>query len=284
MSNPAPSTLSLFGLPLMLWGVTKSFISPVYKTLVGSISKIAPSFHTWVHNKELFIDQEVIRKFLDLPEVRNCHYPFLATRNIANFDTVATKLYGTPRTWIAGALIRQNELLPYFCLLNIIVCANIHVTTHNSNISQDQGYVLYCIDRHLPKDLPEMIVSKMIGVFEGRKSLGLPYRCLLNWFLTSLGVLTFDDDEFASLIKPVTKLTVSQSQAHVKGGSSGAGTSNAGDDLLAEKAEIDAVAAGAVEMRPRSFHGKLRQFKQSITHCLDQMDARLDAFNGRLDQ
>ncbi|KAL7244369.1 hypothetical protein ACSBR1_016583 [Camellia fascicularis] len=63
-------------------GVTKSFISPVHKTLVGSISKITPSFHTWVRNKKLFSDQEVIRKFLDLPEVRNCHYPFLATRNI----------------------------------------------------------------------------------------------------------------------------------------------------------------------------------------------------------
>ncbi|KAF5943409.1 hypothetical protein HYC85_017486, partial [Camellia sinensis] len=100
-------------------------------------------------------------------------------------------------------------------------------------------------------------VHKSASTSPGCKSSGLPYGCLLNRFLTSLGVLTFDDDEFASLIKPVTKLTVSQSQAHVKGGSFGAGTSNADDDLLAEKAEIDAVAAGAAEMRPRSFHGQL---------------------------
>ncbi|KAF5931562.1 hypothetical protein HYC85_027733 [Camellia sinensis] len=68
-----------------------------------------------------------------------------------------------------------------------------------------------------------MIVSKMIAVYEGRKSLGLPYGCFLTRFLSSLGVLSLEDDEFAYPVKPITKLTVSQSQAHVRGVCQGLG-------------------------------------------------------------
>ncbi|THG14812.1 hypothetical protein TEA_018667 [Camellia sinensis var. sinensis] len=185
---------------------------------------------------------------------------------------------------VVGALIQQNELLSRFHRLNIIVCANIHVTSHSSHITQDQGYVLYCIDHRLPIDLSKMIVSKMISVFEDCKSLGLPYGCFVTRFLTSLGVSTFDDDKFASPIKPITKLTVSQNQVHVKEGSSGVGVSDAGDDPLAEEAKINRATAGAPELCPRSFCGQLQQFEQSVTHHLDQLDARLDTLDGRLDQ
>ena len=120
--------------------------------------------------------------------------------------------------------------------------------------------MLYCIDHGLPIGQHEMIVTKMISVFEGRKSLGLSYGCLLTRFLTSLNVPVYDDDEFTSLIKPVTKLTVSQSQAHVGVCVSGVGMSDVGDDPLAEEEEFDAAPAGAPdlpEMRPRSFRGQL---------------------------
>jgi len=232
-------------------------LSPIWEFYcnIHSIRKELPaSFKTWVRKKSLAITRDVFRVFLDLPEVSNCHFPFL-TRSGVDFDRVASELCGVDRTWLAGALIQQNELLPRFRLLNIIVCANLYVTTHSSHITQDQGYVLYCIHHTLPIDLPEMIFSKMIGVFEGRKSLGLPYGCLLTRFLTSFDIPVSDDDEFAHPIKSITKLIVSQSQAHVRGSVSGVGGSGAGDDdPLGEEAKFEVATANAPdlpEIRPR---------------------------------
>ncbi|XP_028123837.1 receptor-like protein EIX1 [Camellia sinensis] len=65
------------------------------------------------------------------------------------------------------------------------------------------------------------------------------------------GVPTYDNDEFASPVKPITKLTVSQSQAHVRGGVLGVGVygvSDIGDNSLAEEAEFDAVPTDPPEM------------------------------------
>ncbi|KAF5932447.1 hypothetical protein HYC85_028618 [Camellia sinensis] len=255
---------------------------------IHSIHKELPaSFETWVRKKSLVITGDVFRILLGLPEVRSCHFPFL-TRSGVDFNCVASELCGVDRTWVTGDLLQQNELLPRFRLLNIIVCANLYVTTHSSHITQDQGYVLYCIHHRLPIDLPEMIVSKMIGVSEGRKSLGLPYGCLLTRFLTALGVRVFYDDAFAYPLKPITKLTVSQSQAHVRGSVSGVGSSGAGnDDPLAEEEEFEAANAGAPdlpELRPRSFRGQLQHFEQSVTRRLDLLTTRLDGFDGRLDE
>ncbi|GMQ02744.1 hypothetical protein CsSME_00048834 [Camellia sinensis var. sinensis] len=135
-----------------------------------------------------------------------------------------------------------------------------------------------------------MIVSKMLAVYEGRKSLGLPYGSFLTRFLSSLDVPTLEDDEFAHLVKPITKLTVSQSQAHVKGSVSGVGSSGAGDDPLAEEEEVEAAHAapgGAhdlSELRPCSFRGQLQHLEQSITRRLDLLDACLDALDSRLDE
>lgn len=95
---------------------------------------------------------------------------------------------------------------------------------------------------------------------------------------------TFDDDEFASPIKPITKLIVSLSQAHVKEGSSGVGMSDADDDPHAKEADFDAATTDAPEIRPRSFRGQLQQFEQSVTRHLDQLDARHDTLDGSLDQ
>lgn len=141
-----------------------SLVREFYCNMHSIRKELAPLFSIWVRKKALVITDEVFWLFLGLPEVRDFHYPFL-TRSGVDFDRVATKLCGTPQTWIARALIQQKELLPRFCLFNIIVCANIHVTTHSSHITQDQGYVLYCIDHRLPIDLSAMIVTKMISVF-----------------------------------------------------------------------------------------------------------------------
>ncbi|KAF5932419.1 hypothetical protein HYC85_028590 [Camellia sinensis] len=190
----------------------------------------------------LDITSDVFRLFLGLPEFPTIHFPLLTCTGV-DFDRVATKLCGVSRTWIARPLIQQNELLPRFHLLNIIVCANIHVTTHSSHITQDQG------------------------------------------FLTSLGVLVFEDDEVASPVKPITKLTAVSKSSSYSGGPSGVGGIDTGDDPLAEEAEYDAAAAGAPEMpelHPRSFRGQQPQFEQSVIHRLDLLDARLDTLDGHL--
>ena len=115
----------------------------------------------------------------------------------------------TSRSWIQGLLIKQNELLPQFRLLNLIVYANIIVTTHNSEINQEQGFVLYCIAHHRSIDLATWIIQEMVAAFE-RNNLGLPYGCLINRLLTKLEVLSFDEDDFAFLTRSFTKKTVSQ--------------------------------------------------------------------------
>ena len=91
---------------------------------IHSIRKELPaSFETWVRKKSLVITGDVFRILLGLPEVHNCHFPFL-TRLGVDFNCVATELCGVDRTWVTGDLLQQNELLPRFRLLNIIVCAN----------------------------------------------------------------------------------------------------------------------------------------------------------------
>ncbi|THG10447.1 hypothetical protein TEA_003245 [Camellia sinensis var. sinensis] len=116
-----------------------------------------------------------------------------------------------------------------------------------SEINQDQGYTLYCIDRQLPINLATFILKNMIAVV-GNKQLGLPYECPINHLLFTLEARVLSEDEFSTPIKPFTKKTVSQRQVHVKEEFSGLGTSTAGDDdLLDEEVEIDAVTAGIEE-------------------------------------
>ncbi|CAL5336198.1 unnamed protein product [Camellia sinensis] len=128
----------------------------------------------------------------------------------------------------------------------------------------------------------------MIGV-SGNKQLGLPYGCMINRLLSELGVRVLEDDEFAFPSRPFTKKTVSQSQDHVKGESSRAGISAGTTAGLAEEAEFDAAAAGGEEdaippVPPRAFHDQLQHFEEVMTRRLDFLDARFDAFDGRLGQ
>ncbi|KAF5933553.1 hypothetical protein HYC85_029724 [Camellia sinensis] len=58
---------------------------------------------------------------------------------------------------------------------------------------------------------------------------------------------------------------------------------------LAEEVEFDAAAAGGEEdaippVPPRAFHDQLQHFEKAMTRRLDLLDARFDAFDGRLDQ
>ena len=110
---------------------------------------------------------------------------------------------------------------------------------------------------------------------------------MLTRFLTSLDIPVSDDDEFAHPIKPITKLTVSQSQAHVRGSVFGVGSSGAGDDPFTEEEELKAGTAGVPdlpEMQPHSFRGQLQMFEQSVTRRLDQLDARMDSLDSRLEE
>ncbi|KAF5933684.1 hypothetical protein HYC85_029855 [Camellia sinensis] len=132
-------------------------------------------------------------------------------------------------------------------------------------------------------DLAPLIIKKMIGV-SGNKQLGLPYGCLINRLLSELEVRVLENDEFAFPSRPFTKKTVSQSRAHVKGESSLAGTSAGTTAGLAKEAEFDAAAAGGEEdaVPPRVLHDQLQHFEEAMTRRLDFLDARFDAFDGRL--
>ena len=180
-------------------------------------------------------------------------------------------------------MIKQFELLPEFRLLNLIVCANILVTTHSSEINQDQGFDMFCIARHMSIDLATLIIRKMIGV-SGNKQEGLPNGCLINCLLSELGVRVLEDDEFAFPSRTFTKKTVSQSLAHVKGESSRADPSAGTSAGLAEEAEYDAAAGGeeapTPPVPPRTFPDQLQHFEEAMTRRLDFLDARFDAFDG----
>ena len=251
---------------------------------IEQISDIEPSFTTWVRSKSITVTPDLIRGLLKIDQVFPEHYPF-PVRPTCDFHNVAEFLCGAPRTWPKGSLIKQFELLPEFRVLNLIVCANIIVTTHSSKINQDQRFVLFCLARHMSIDLAILIIRKMVGVF-GNKQLGLPYGCMINCLLSQLEVPVFKDDEFAFPSRPFTKKTVSQSRAHVKGESSRAGTSAGTAAGLVKEAEFDATAAGGEEdvVPPRAFGDPLQHFEDAMTQRLDFLDARFDAFDGRLGQ
>jgi len=248
-----------------------------------------PSFTTWVRSKSISVTPALIRQLLQLEQVFPQYYPFpVPDRPTCDFDEVSLDLCGVARHWPKGGLIKQFELLPEFRLLNLIVCANIIVTTHSSEVKQDQGFILSCIANHRSIDLASLIITKMISA-HGHSKLGLPYGCLINRLLSDLGTPILDDDEFASPSRPFTKKTVSQSRAHVKGESSRAGPSTGTTAGLAEEAEYDAAAAGGEEdptppVPPSSFPDQLRHFEEAMTRRLDFLDARFDAFDGRLGQ
>ena len=112
---------------------------------------------------------------------------------------------------------------------------------------------------------------------------------MINRLLSELEVRVLEDDEFAFPSRPFTKKTVSQSRAHVKGESSPAGTSAGTTAGLAEEVELDAAAAGGEEdaippVPPRAFHDQLQHFEEAMTQRLDFLDARFEAFDGRLSQ
>ena len=67
----------------------------------------------------------------------------------------------------------------------------------------------------------------MVVAFE-RNNLGLPYGCLINRLLAKFEVPSFEEDEFGTPTRPFIKKTVSQSQSHIRGVSTGAGRSGAG--------------------------------------------------------
>ncbi|KAL7229795.1 hypothetical protein ACSBR2_008365 [Camellia fascicularis] len=204
-SIPIRPVFDALGRDHVLWFLSQQNLSWIreFYCNIHSIDECGPSFKTWVRLKEFKITEALLRSFLGIPPNANCYYQFLASCN-DDFNLIATEIYGTPQNWVSRTLIKQNEIFPCYRLLNIIVCANIHVTTHSSNITQDQGYVLYYIDLRLLIDLARMIVQNMILVFEGKKSWGLPYGCLINHILSSLNVSSSFDDDFSYLIKPIT--------------------------------------------------------------------------------
>ncbi|KAL7234748.1 hypothetical protein ACSBR1_018241 [Camellia fascicularis] len=122
-----------------------------------------------------------------------------------------------------------------------------------------------------------MMMEKIISIFKGKKSLGLPYGCLMNRILSSIAVPSFPDDEFACPVKPITKKTVSQSEAYVKETSSRVGGCGAGADMMDEEAELDApiTGDGAQSGIGHTIQGQLDQFEQAMVAWFDCLDARL---------
>ncbi|KAF5934133.1 hypothetical protein HYC85_030304 [Camellia sinensis] len=255
---------------------------------MGGLNDIGTSFKTWVRSKEITVTTDLIREILGIRERFPIFYPF-PVRPTCDFDEVAQFLCGCPRSWPSGSLIKQHELLPQFRLLNLIVCANIIVTTHCSEINQDQGFVLQCIAHNRPIDLATLIIQKMFAPFE-RSNLGLPYGCLINRLLAKLKVPAFDEDDFASPSRPFTKKTVSQSQSHIRGVPSGSGRSGAGPSTpaaMVEEAEYDAAVGGDLgegEQHPpvRTVRGQLQSLECSVGSRFDHLEARMDIFEARL--
>lgn len=103
----------------------------------------------------------------------------------------------------------------------------------------------------------------MIALF-GNKQLRLPYGCLINRLLSRLEIPVYEENEYATPIKPFTKKTVSQNRAHVKGESSRTGFSSIGDaDLMVEEAKIDAATVGTEEpnVPPRTMCDQVHRFE-----------------------
>lgn len=129
----------------------------------------------------------------------------------------------------------------------------------------------------------------MVVAFE-RNNLGLPYGCLINRLLAKFEIPSYDEDEFASLSQPFTKKTISQSQPHVRGVSTGVGRSSIGigDATMEEEAEFDTATAGDAvgegEQPPpvRTICGQLHHFEQSVVSWFDRLEGRMDIFEARL--
>ncbi|GMP40689.1 hypothetical protein CsSME_00011036 [Camellia sinensis var. sinensis] len=80
---------------------------------------------------------------------------------------------------------------------------------------------------------------------------------------------------------------MSQSRAHIKGESSRVGPSAGVAAGLAEEAEFDATAAGdddEAPVPPPDLPALFQQFAEAMIRRLDFLDARFDAFDGRLGQ
>ncbi|CAL5331569.1 unnamed protein product [Camellia sinensis] len=124
----------------------------------------------------------------------------------------------------------------------------------------------------------------MILVFQGKKSLGLLYGCLVNGILSSIAILSFPDDEFASLIKPITKNTISQSETHVKGTSSRMRGCGVGTYMMDEEAELEAAVIGEGTQTGigHTIRGQLDQFEQAMVARFDCLDAQMDVYDAHL--
>ncbi|KAF5931600.1 hypothetical protein HYC85_027771 [Camellia sinensis] len=93
------------------------------------------------------------------------------------------------------------------------------------------------------------VVAAVLTGFTERMKLtgvrsGVVRSCYADRILSPIAVLFFLNDEFASLVKPITKKTVSQSEAHVNGTSLVVGGCGIGKDMMDEEAKLHAVVAG----------------------------------------
>ncbi|XXG69649.1 hypothetical protein AAC387_Pa06g2461 [Persea americana] len=101
------------------------------------------SIKTFVRGKWITIAAADIADFIDIPVAANLDSPIPENTQI-DYDLVATTICGANTAWPDG-IIPHGNLTAEYRFLNRFVCHNLEPRGHTSDVTQKNGYLLYCI-------------------------------------------------------------------------------------------------------------------------------------------